>query len=129
MAKDCVQNEFIKRKVKKIVMLGGGNDAVNMDHSENDVAGFLLKFEETTKMYLDKGFEIVCVQCLGRKKHKEVMKELNKGYRKTCKKLNIPFNSTKSFSVKHLAKDGVHPKPDKINELMKEIYNAQRSLG
>ena len=110
-------------------MLGGGNDAVNMNHPEKDVAGVLLKFEETAKMYMDKGFEIVCVLCPGRKKHKEVMKELNKGFRKTCKKLNNPFHSTKRFSVKHLAKDGVHPKPDKINELMKDIYNALRSLG
>ena len=102
---------------------------MNMNHSENDVAGVLLEFEETAKMYLDKGFETVCVQCPGRKKHKEVMKELNKGYKKICKTLNIPFHSTKRFSVKHLAKDGVHHKPDKINELMKDINNALRSLG
>ena len=93
-------------------MSGGGNDAVKLKHSEIDVAGVLLKFRETTKMYLDKGFEIVCVQCPGRKKHKEVVKELNKGYRKTCK--NIPFHSKKRLSVKHLAKGGVHPKPDEI---------------
>ena len=71
----------------------------------------------------------MCASSVPEERNKAIMKELNKGYRKTCKKLNIPFHSTKRFSVKHLAKDGVHPKPDKINELMKDIYNALRSLG
>ena len=129
MTEASVINEFTKRRVKKIAVMGGTNNLVLRDKTVTDPATIVPEMEKLLRTLMREGISCVLVQLPGREHRKKEIKDLNKKYEELAKTLKIPFHHTSKFTIGGLSGDGLHPRPEKVQALAKDLFDALKCLS
>ena len=133
LASKNIANDFKERGVEGITLLGGTNSLVKKDGQIEDVETVVKGLEHLIDVYKEAGMDVVVLQVPGRKDKGEIMKEiipkLRDRYKEVCEAKGVKFHKLQRFKMGHLDADNLHPRPDKVNELMKDIYNALEKVA